>query len=178
MAGYLELVQRRTILVAALHAVRTARVERASMQSVAMLVLLRWDADVGVPALGWVRHRDRVQQELAVRMPWILDRRGRWAFFGDRPAIQDVCLIADLIGGAQIVGNVEERNAEVVAHAQHDLEDHCPQRRINHRHRLVGDDQTWTEQERSRRHGPLALAATQLGWVPLQDFVTTDSTRL
>src|SRR5260370_36102320 len=144
MTGYPELVQRRTSLVAALHAVRTARVERASMQSVAMLVLLRWDADVGVPALGWVRHRDRVQQELDVRMPWILDNRGRWAFFGDRPAIQDVCLIADLIGGAQIVGNVEERNTEVVAHAQHDLEDHCPQRRVNHRHWLAGDRRAGT----------------------------------
>src|SRR2546430_14172674 len=132
MTGYPELVQRRTILVAALHAVRTARVERASIQSVAMLVLLlRWDADIGVPALGWVRHRDRVQQELDVRMPWILDHLGRWAFFGDRPAIQDVCLIADLSTAYQISDQTyilyRGTIAEVVAHAQHDLEDHCPQ---------------------------------------------------
>src|SRR6266853_5498855 len=63
----------------------------------------------------------------------------------------------------------------IVAHAQHDLEDHCPQRRINHRHRLVGDDQAWIEQERSRDHDPLPLAATQLVWVLLEDFVTTYS---
>jgi hypothetical protein len=49
-----------------------------------------------------------------------------------------------------------------VAQPQHDVEDHRAQRGVDHRDRLVGDDQLRLEQIGARHHHALALAAAEL----------------
>ena len=48
------------------------------------------------------------------------------AGFGHRALVQDEDAVADLVGGGQVVGDVQEADAEIVLQLQHDVEDHRP----------------------------------------------------
>ena len=115
-------------------------------------------ADLRVPFLVWVWHRDGRDQLLDIGMFGILDNPDGFTLLGDRSLVQEVDIIANLIGRAQIVSDIQERDTILISQAQHNIEDHGAQRSIHHRNRLVGNDDVRFEQKSSGDHHPLALA--------------------
>ena len=84
------------------------------------------------------------------------------ARLGDQAAIEHDDVLADLVGGRQVVGDVDQRDAEFVVELAQAPEDGGAERCVDHRDRLVGDDHARPDQERARHHDPLPLAAAQL----------------
>jgi len=76
------------------------------------------------------------------------------------------------------MGNIEERDAVLVAQSQHDVEDHGAQRCIDRRHRLVGHNEPGPQHVRTSHHDALALAAAELVRVLLQDLVPAHADQL
>ena len=70
--------------------------------------------------------------------------------------------VADVVGGGQVVRDVDDRHAEIVAQRAEQVDDRHAQRRIDHRHRLVGHDQRGPRDQRARDGDALQLAARQL----------------
>ena len=58
--------------------------------------------------------------------------------------------------------DVDDRDAELAVERAQLIEDGRAQRRVDHRHRLVGHDQARLEQHRAGDHDALALAAAEL----------------
>ena len=67
-----------------------------------------------------------------------------------------------VVGGGEVVGDVDDRHAGAVAQAAEQVDDRHAQRGIDHRHRLVGDDQRRPRDQRARDGDALQLAARQL----------------
>src|SRR5881392_739865 len=60
------------------------------------------------------------------------------------------------------VGDVEERDTFALSQLAHQVEDPDPDRDVQHRNGLVGDDQLRAQRQRLREPDPLPLAAAQL----------------
>jgi hypothetical protein len=56
------------------------------------------------------------------------------------PAVQNDDMMSNLISCRQIVRNVDKRDAKLLVELRRCIEDRCPQRRIDHRNRLVSND--------------------------------------
>ena len=81
------------------------------------------------------------------------------AALGGCALVEHVNFIADLVGGAEIVRDVQEGDAVFVAQAQHGVQDRRAQAGVHHRHRLVGDDQLRLDHVGAGHHDALALPA-------------------
>src|SRR5437867_668544 len=68
MALSVERIQRRWGVTAAVHVIDAARVEGTAVPRIDVGSGLGLDLVVRVPALRWIRHRDRVQQQLYIRV--------------------------------------------------------------------------------------------------------------
>ena len=85
-----------------------------------------------------------------------------------RTALDDLALphdddpVADVVGGREVVGDVDDRDAEVVAQRPEQVDDRHAQRGVDHRHRLVGDDERGLRYQRAGDRDPLQLAAREL----------------
>ncbi len=109
----------------------------------------------------------------------VLDNLDRVAALRDDALEQDDHLVADLVRGGQVVRDVEERDAVFVAQAQHDIEDHRAQRRVDRGHRLVGHDQPRAQHvSRATMTHALALSAGKLVRMLLQDLVPAHAHQL
>ena len=106
--------------------------------------------------------RDRRNQQLRVRVLGSLHDPFDGACFDDVSAVEYEDRVAHLIGGGKIVGYVEDRDAALIGELAQRAEYCGPQRGVDHRDRLVGNDQLRLEQQRTRDHYALALAARQL----------------
>ena len=73
--------------------------------------------------------------------------------------------VGDVPRQAEVVGDDDQRQTQFVAQPQQQGEDLPANRRVEARHRLVGDDDLRVENEGSRDHHPLALPAGQFVWV-------------
>ena len=60
------------------------------------------------------------------------------------------------------MGDIDDRDAEIVAQRLEQVDDRHPQRRIDHRHRLVGDDQLRIGEQRAGDGDALQLPAGKL----------------
>ena len=76
--------------------------------------------------------------------------------------VHDEDAVGEIAGARDVVGDVEERDAFLLAQLAHQVEDADPDRDVEHRDGLVGDDQLRPQRERLREPDPLALAAAQL----------------
>src|SRR2546430_6675728 len=121
-------------------------------EACSLLVLrgpLPWQLELSLPAYVWIGDGDRVDEQLRVGMVWVIDDLLGVAVLDDTTAMQDDDLVTDLIGRGEIVGNVEKRDAHLALELHHQVQDHAPDRGIDHGDRLVGDDHPWLEQERT-----------------------------
>ena len=69
------------------------------------------------------------------------------------------------------MGHVEIGESEVALQAVHELEDLGPHAHVEHRDRLVGDDELGAEDDRPGEDGALLLAAGEVGRVLAQEAV-------
>ena len=92
----------------------------------------------------------------------IVEHGARVAAFHRLAALHDQDAVADVIGGRKIVRDIDDRDLQLVAQRLEQVDDRHPQRRIHHRHRLVGDDQRGRRDQRARDRDPLQLPARQL----------------
>ena len=100
----------------------------------------------------------------------IVEHRARVAALHRLAALHDQDAVADVIGGREIVRDVDDRDLELVAQRLEQVDDRHPQRRIDHRDRLVGDDQRGRRDQRARDGDPLQLPARQLMREAAADF--------
>ena len=84
------------------------------------------------------------------------------AAFDDLAVFHDHDAVADVVGGRQIVRDVDDGDAELVAKLLEQIDDRHAQRGVDHRHRLVRDDQLWLREQRPGDRRPLQLPAGQL----------------
>ena len=130
-----------------------------------------------VARVGWQsgRHRQRCarighrgQQQLGVRVPGVgehvLDRPG----LGDLAGVHHDQPVRDVPRAGDVVSDVEDGHVFLVAQLGHQVEQADPDRHVQHRHRLVGQDQLGPHGQRLGEADPLPLAAAQLVREPLQ----------
>ena len=92
----------------------------------------------------------------------VVQHRARIAAFDHLALLHDDDAVADVVGGRKIVRDVDDRDAELVAQSLEQVDDRHPQRGIDHRHRLVGDDQPRAGDQRAGDRDALQLAAGKL----------------
>ncbi len=76
-----------------------------------------------------------------------------------------------VVGGGEIVGDVDDRDAEIVAQRLEQVDDGHAQRGIDHRHRLVGNDQLWVGKQRAGDGDALQLSAGKLVRIAVTDLL-------
>ena len=107
-----------------------------------------------------LRH-DR-QQRARVGVP----RRGEdvlgRALLDDPPQVHHRHAVGDVPRQPEVVGDDEDRHLGLAHQAQHQREDLAAHRRVEARHRLVGDEQARAQDHRPGDDHPLALAAGDL----------------
>jgi len=91
-----------------------------------------------------------------------MDDQVHIAGFHHRAPIEYDDIVADVIGGREIVGDVQKRNTVLAVQGAESLEQGGAQGGIHHRHRLIGDEELGLEQERSGHGDALALTSAQL----------------
>ena len=114
------------------------------------------------PGLVRVRLRHGLDQELRVRVPGLLDHQLHVTRLGDLAPIQHHDVVADLERRRQIVSDVHNRHAVLAVELPQAVQDGGADRRVDHGHRLVGDDQPWPHQHCAGNHDALPLATAQL----------------
>ena len=92
------------------------------------------------------------------------DLLGR-ADFEDAAEVHDRDPVGDVPGQAEVMRDDHQRQAQFVAQSQQQGEDLPANGCVEARHRFVGDDDVGVEDERSRDHHPLSLAAGQFVWI-------------
>jgi len=105
---------------------------------------------------------DRADQQLRIGMLGIAHDVLGSTGLGDHAAIEHDDVLADLIGRGQIVCDVNQRDSKFLVKLAQVAQDGRSQRGVDHRDRLIGDDNSWTDQKCARHHDALALPAAQL----------------
>ena len=81
----------------------------------------------------------------------------------DDPAeVEDGDPVAEELGGRKIVRDVEVRETELSFELEHQFEDLGAHAHVEHRHRLVGDEQDRVQDDRPRDDGTLLLTARKI----------------
>src|SRR5256712_2354201 len=106
--------------------------------------------------------RDDRDEGLGVRMLRMGDDLLGGPFLDDLAEIHDRDPIGQDPREAQVVRDEEVRQAAFLPEVRHELKDLGPDRHVEHRDRLVRDDEVGLEGQRRRDRDPLALAAAQL----------------
>src|SRR5215212_3988499 len=158
------LEQRRTLFDTDRHGGRAAVRERAASGVGPRGGLGR--ALLTLPLTARVGVRDGANQELGVGMARVADDLLDAAGLRDGAPVQHHDVLADLVRGRQVVGDVDQRNAELAIQLHEAGEDRGAQRGIHHRDRLVGDDDARADDQGAGHHHPLALPPAELVRVP------------
>ncbi len=114
------------------------------------------------------RIRHRRQQQLGVGVPGVgehfLDRPG----LGDLAGVHHDQPVRHVPCAGDVMGDVEDGHALLVAQLGHQVEQADPDRHVQHRDRLVGQDQLRPHGQRLGEADPLPLPAAQLVREPLR----------
>ena len=102
------------------------------------------------------------QQRARVRMLRRLEDLFGRAELDDATEVHHRDAVGDVPREPEIVGDDEDRDAGLVDEPAHELQDLAPHRRVEARHRLVGDEQAWLEHHCARDHHALPLTAGHL----------------
>src|SRR5258707_10230709 len=102
-----------------------------------------WLAPVSLRANVQLRSRvgNRRQEQLRVRVLRVCQHFFYRARLGDVPGIHDDQPVRDIAGAGDVVGDVEDRYALLVAHLRHQVEQADPDGNVQHGDRLIGQDQ-------------------------------------
>src|SRR5581483_7438731 len=99
---------------------------------------------------------------LRVRVLRILvDRLGR-PDLDDPPQVHDRDPVAEELRSRQVMGDVQVREVEVALQREHELEDLRADAHVEHRHRLVRDEQHRVQDDRPGNDRPLLLAPGEI----------------
>ena len=110
-------------------------------------------------AVGGIGFRRGLEQRLGVGMQRVADDLAGWACLHYAPEVHDGDAMGEVIRGGDVVGDVEECSAALLLEVPEQIEDFGPVRGIDHRDRLVGDDQLGLEHQSPGNDDPLALPA-------------------
>ena len=128
----------------------------------------------GVAFLGRrLRHRLLQQPRVGVQRP--VEHGLDGPRFHEKAAQHDGDAVADVIGRGQVVRDVEDADLLLVAQLLEHVHDRHAQARIDHRDRLIGQDQARLGDEGPRHRDPLDLAARQLVRVTLAHLIERES---
>jgi hypothetical protein len=105
------------------------------------------------------RHGHRANQRGRVRMPRRADQFRRRPVFDDLAAIHHHRARAHITHQGDVVRNVDRGQAESIAHLPQHVQNAGAHTDVQHRHRLIGDDEVWIEDQRARQHDALQLPA-------------------
>ena len=106
MIGAINVIKRRLLNQATVHPVGAAGIEAAAAINLnAKFLFVRQD-NIRAPFLGWIGNGDGVNQGLDVRVLGVFNDLYGVTRFGHGPLIKQVNLIANLLGGAQVMGNI------------------------------------------------------------------------
>ena len=89
------------------------------------------------------------------------NRPGRAHLHGVSP-LHDGQPVGDVVGGGEVVRDVDDGDAELVAQIPQQIDDRHPQGCVHHRYRLVGDQEGRVGNERPGDGHTLELAAGKL----------------
>ena len=141
--------------------------QRAALDEAA--ALRRIDRGRGKPfadgdrrAVGDRRIGHRGEQQARVRVQRVLQHLLDRALLDDLAGVHDEHGVGDVAGAREVVRDVEEREPLALLQVEHQVEDPDPDRDVEHRDRLVGDDHRGLDRERARDRDALALPARQL----------------
>src|SRR5438445_6831876 len=114
-------------------------------------------------AASRVRYGDRLQEGPNIRMLRVRVDTLRGAHLHDPSEVHDRDSVADEFRRRQVVRDEQVRRAVPLLEVEYELEHPGPDGHVEHRDGLVGDNQLRLEDHRPRDHGPLLLAAAQVG---------------
>ena len=88
----------------------------------------------------------------------------------DLAEVHDRDPVAEELRRREVVGDVDVGEVELVLELDHQLEDLRPDAHVEHRDRLVGDQDVGPEDDRPGEHRPLLLAAGEVGRVLVDEL--------
>ena len=101
---------------AAIHPLRTARIEGASVHAAAVFPFLN-RLYLVAPATRGIGFGNGIDKQLRVRVLRITEHHIHRAALHLRSLVEDVDVVANLIGRAEVVGDVKEGDSLFIAHA-------------------------------------------------------------
>src|SRR5438128_3005458 len=105
-----------------------------------------------------VRDRHDGDERLRVRMPRILDQFARGPFLDDLAEVHDADPVREDPRKREVVGDEEVREAFLVPQLDEELQDLRADRHVEHGARLIGHEELWIEDERTRDRHSLPLS--------------------
>ena len=160
-----EVEQRRLLDRAPIERHRAARMEAAArrdVRGVGRLALEDRPRRARVPGVGRIgRRRDR-HERLGVRVARRADDRLGRPDLHDLAEVHDRDPVGDDPGQRQVVGDEQVGQPALAAQVEHQPQQLGPDRHVEHRDGLVGDDDLGIHDQRPGDDDPLALAAGQL----------------
>ena len=115
-----------------------------------------------VADLGRVRRRAHRHERLGVRVARRADDLLGRADLHDLAEVHDGDPVGEHPGERQVVGDEQVGQAALLAQVEHQAQELGPDRHVEHRHGLVGDDELRVHDQRPGDHDALALAAGEL----------------
>ena len=149
--------QRRILDRAVLFGDRATRVETAAARDEHGIRCLALE-NLRLLPVARIAPRDDRQERLRVRVLRVPHDRGCRPFLHDAAEVHDRDPLREAGRRGEVVRDHQDREtllAQAVEHVEHA----CPDRDVEHRDRLVGDEHLGLEDERRRDRDPLALAA-------------------
>ena len=102
------------------------------------------------------------EQQAGIGVLRIAEHAFGLAPFDDLAGIHDHDVLGHVAGGGDVMGDVEQRQAELALHVVEQVEDAQAHRDVEHGGRLVGDDHLGIDRQGAGDADALALAARQL----------------
>lgn len=113
----------------------------------------------------------RCQQHRGVRVSWCAQYLLGRSDLDDPAQMHHRDPVRERPRQAQIVGDDQRRQPELVTQLQHQLHDLLAYRRIHRGHRLVGAQQAGRQRERPRDHHPLSLPPGELTGIAVDELL-------
>ena len=149
---------------------RAALDEAAACDRVDAGVMRAPDRDVLEPQAG-PRIGDGREEQARVRVQRVLQHCFGRPLLDDLPGVHDEHLVGDVAGAREVVRDVEEREVAILLEREHQVQDPDPDRDVEHRGRLVGEDHARLDRERAGDRDALALSAGELVRVLARDVL-------
>ena len=152
------------------HCMRAARVELAAGAVVGLLGFRGLELRFSPPAVD-VRPGNRIDEEAGVGVAGIGDDAVRVTCLHNRAAVEHDDGPRDVVGGGQIMRDVENGDSMILLEPAESLQDAGAKRGVHHGNRLVGNEESGLQDERACYVDTLALAPGKLMGKSTQHFL-------